>query len=56
MAENQMGFRADAAPPMKPMAAAEDRAQAALERAREIQAGFTGLGDEFAHDLSKTSL
>ena len=31
-------------------------AQAALERAREIQAGFTGLGEEFAHDLSKTSL
>jgi len=31
-------------------------AQAALERAREIQAGFAGLGEEFAHDLSKTSL
>ena len=31
-------------------------AQAALERAREIQAGFTGLGDEVAHDLSKAPL
>jgi SulP family sulfate permease len=31
-------------------------AHAARERAREIQAGFTGLGEEFAHDLSKTSL
>ena len=31
-------------------------AQAALQRAREIQAGFTGLGDEVAHDLSKAPL
>ena len=31
-------------------------AQAALERAREIQAGFTGLGDDVARDLSKAPL
>ena len=31
-------------------------AQAALQRAREIQAGFTGLGDDVAHDLSKAPL
>ena len=31
-------------------------ARAALERAREIQAGFTGLGDEEAHDLSNAPL
>jgi len=31
-------------------------AQAALERAREIQAGFAGLGDDLAQDLSKAPL
>ncbi len=31
-------------------------AQAALERAREIQAGFMGLGDDVAHDLSDAPL
>ena len=31
-------------------------AQAALKRAREIQAGFTGLADEVAHDLSNAPL
>src|SRR5579863_2854814 len=31
-------------------------AQAALERAREIQAGFTGLGEEVAQDLRKAPL
>jgi len=31
-------------------------AQAALERAREIQAGFAGLGDDVAHDLSDAPL
>jgi len=31
-------------------------AQAALERAREIQAGFTGLGDDVAHDLRNAPL
>jgi SulP family sulfate permease len=31
-------------------------AQAALQRANEIQAGFAGLGAEFAHDLAKRNL
>ena len=31
-------------------------AQAALQRAREIQEGFNGLGEEFAHDLGKAPL
>ncbi len=31
-------------------------AQAALQRAREIQAAFTGLADEVAHDLSNAPL
>ena len=31
-------------------------AEAALQRAREIQAGFTGLGEEVAQDLCKAPL
>jgi sulfate permease, SulP family len=31
-------------------------AQAALERAREVQAGFAGLGEEVVHDLNKAPL
>ena len=27
--------------------------EAALERAREIYAGFSGVGEEFAHNLAK---
>jgi len=48
-------FRADLILPLLPSALTV-AILAALKRAREIQAGFTGLADEVAHDLSNAPL